>query len=740
MAEQQRGTPPGFTHSGGISTQAFDPFYNPSTGETWTASIGGFTPGPGWVRGTPPAGTESRYTQWVAPEQDASSGDGTISPGSAQAVAATSTPSMAGGDQLDTNATQNLRNQGITSLNAYRDVNGGLYYATVPRIRAEGARGTDGGRRARVAIDSAGPIGSYPQPEAPTYRDAQPGPPTISTTPTPESQIIDRSDYRHPEYEAWAQEYELEQAEDDRVAEEIYEKAMTDPNNPDGVWDPELKRLKVWGWVDGERKMILAPKYGESKSSFTTFEDFFNAMLAGGINIGKGIEQAVANITADAGGGLANILGLDTDPARSATDAPSVKTAPEQELGPDYNLKEGEQATTGIDMISSAIPNVARPDITEGPLITDDMFGSGPRPAPAPAILGPRSGPVPAPVPAPVPEPVPEPVPAPIAPPPPLVPRAPEPITEEEDYMAYQLAQDEEDQEKARAEARAEADYADEMQKEREEREAAAQAAAQAAEEREAAAQAAMDDDPYADMAGGGLVKRNPYKYARGGPVDRLPTDLEPRTIPLVSNPNLPPEAEGPAPNYNLEEAKKDYYEKRKEREDFIRTRENYNQKLKEHEEFIRSRRDYEDARGYAEGGLVDRLPADIDTDIDIETPALAPLAFTPGSSAGSESQDPPLPNYNLAEDKKDFYAKQKERQDLVRVRENYAEGGLVNRRSKEGKSPPNAGVADDLLRNLSEGEYVIPKHIVDHFGEKFFEDLLETIPPPKKTLVQLRI
>jgi hypothetical protein len=394
----------------------------------------------------------------------------------------------------------------------------------------------------------------------------------------------------------------------------------------------------------------------------------------------------------------------------------------------------------------------------------------------------------------------------------------------------------------------------------------------------------------------------------------------------LVSNPNLPPESEGPAPNYNLEEEKKDYYEKRKEREDFVRTRENYNQKLKEHKEFIRSRRDYEDARGYAEGGLVqqprlailkayltdkfsqldksldaeptknwfkklgnvirerhpvifgqafdpipptdeakakteaddaafaaeheaqvnaqkrldlimedttkwararneneakakteaaalqaeitaqiqadkdrflqgqtdlgqgqtseyteptsgwskalnfilatmgggilhpdygkqiyygeennpnkmaegglvDRLP----TDIDIETPAPVPLAFTPGSSAGSESQDTPLPNYNLEEDKKDFYAKQKERQDLVRVRENYAKGGLVNRRLREGKSPPNAGVADDLPRNLSEGEYVIPKRIVDHFGEKFFEELLETIPPPRKMRGQLR-
>ena len=296
MAEQQRGTPPGFTHSGGISTQAFDPFYNPSTGETWTASTGGFTPGPGWVRGTPPAGTESRYTQWVAPEQDASSGDGTISPGSAQAVAATSTPSMAGGDQLDTNATQNLRNQGITSLNAYRDVNGGLYYATVPRIRAEGARGTDGGRRARVAIDSAGPIGSYPQPKAPTYSSIAPimGEP-MTNWPTPESQIIDRSDYRHPEYEAWAQEYELEQAEDDRVAEEIYEKSMNDPNHED--YDKNQRRVMVWGWKDGVKTRIPAPEFGRVRSSYTSFENFFNDMLAGGTKIAGNIVNAITEVT-----------------------------------------------------------------------------------------------------------------------------------------------------------------------------------------------------------------------------------------------------------------------------------------------------------------------------------------------------------------------------------------------------------------------------------------------------------
>jgi hypothetical protein len=133
---------------------------------------------------------------------------------------------------------------------------------------------------------------------------------------------------------------------------------------------------------------------------------------------------------------------------------------------------------------------------------------------------------------------------------------------------------------------------------------------------------------------------------------------------------------------------------------------------------------------GYAEGGLVDELPT------DIETLVPTPLVFNPNLTPESEG---PLPNYNLEEDKKDFYAKKKEREDLVRVHENYAKGGLVNRRLREGKSPLNAGVADDLPRNLSEGEYVIPKRIVDHFGEKFFEELLETIPPPRKMRGQLR-
>jgi hypothetical protein len=42
--------PPGFTHGGGPSTAALEEFRNPTTGETWTASHGGYRPPPGWER------------------------------------------------------------------------------------------------------------------------------------------------------------------------------------------------------------------------------------------------------------------------------------------------------------------------------------------------------------------------------------------------------------------------------------------------------------------------------------------------------------------------------------------------------------------------------------------------------------------------------------------------------------------------------------------------------------------
>jgi len=51
---QRTPAPPGFTRSGGSLSQALVPFYNPTTGESWTAPSGGYTPPPGWVGGNPP--------------------------------------------------------------------------------------------------------------------------------------------------------------------------------------------------------------------------------------------------------------------------------------------------------------------------------------------------------------------------------------------------------------------------------------------------------------------------------------------------------------------------------------------------------------------------------------------------------------------------------------------------------------------------------------------------------------
>jgi len=42
--------PPGFTHGGGMATSALEEFINPTTGQTWTASHGGYQPPPGWQR------------------------------------------------------------------------------------------------------------------------------------------------------------------------------------------------------------------------------------------------------------------------------------------------------------------------------------------------------------------------------------------------------------------------------------------------------------------------------------------------------------------------------------------------------------------------------------------------------------------------------------------------------------------------------------------------------------------
>ena len=62
--------PPGFTHSGGMSTMALVPFYNPTTGEEWTAPNGGWSPAPGWVQGEKPADWKPPTSEQPSPEPD----------------------------------------------------------------------------------------------------------------------------------------------------------------------------------------------------------------------------------------------------------------------------------------------------------------------------------------------------------------------------------------------------------------------------------------------------------------------------------------------------------------------------------------------------------------------------------------------------------------------------------------------------------------------------------------------
>ena len=63
-------------------------------------------------------------------------------------------------------------------------------------------------------------------------------------------------------------------------------------------------------------------------------------------------------------------------------------------------------------------------------------------------------------------------------------------------------------------------------------------------------------------------------------------------------------------------------------------------------------------------------------------------------------------------------------------------EAKLVDRKPTDKPTPMGTeeeiGVADDLPRNLSEGEFVIPAHVVKHFGENFFNDLIGSVKPPK--------
>ena len=47
---QGSGAPPGFTHGGGLSTSAMVDYVNPTTGQKWTASHGGWQAPPGWEK------------------------------------------------------------------------------------------------------------------------------------------------------------------------------------------------------------------------------------------------------------------------------------------------------------------------------------------------------------------------------------------------------------------------------------------------------------------------------------------------------------------------------------------------------------------------------------------------------------------------------------------------------------------------------------------------------------------
>jgi len=62
--QHNAGAPPGFTSlAGGAGGAAIEEFYNPTTGQTYMAPYLGMTPGPGWISGTPPAGTQT--TPWT---------------------------------------------------------------------------------------------------------------------------------------------------------------------------------------------------------------------------------------------------------------------------------------------------------------------------------------------------------------------------------------------------------------------------------------------------------------------------------------------------------------------------------------------------------------------------------------------------------------------------------------------------------------------------------------------------
>jgi len=62
--------PEGFIPPSGMATMAMVPYWNPTTGETWTASSGGWTAPEGWERGGPPgSGGNQQLIPWGGAQQ-----------------------------------------------------------------------------------------------------------------------------------------------------------------------------------------------------------------------------------------------------------------------------------------------------------------------------------------------------------------------------------------------------------------------------------------------------------------------------------------------------------------------------------------------------------------------------------------------------------------------------------------------------------------------------------------------
>jgi len=70
--------PPGFVAPTGPATTVVTDYYNPATNQTFRAGSGGYTPGPGWVQGDPPAGSNS--SAYAPPPVMPRSAQQTVSP------------------------------------------------------------------------------------------------------------------------------------------------------------------------------------------------------------------------------------------------------------------------------------------------------------------------------------------------------------------------------------------------------------------------------------------------------------------------------------------------------------------------------------------------------------------------------------------------------------------------------------------------------------------------------------